>query len=444
MQFNDRQKEFFLAKNRYIAYGGARGGGKSWAVRIKAFLLCLKFEGIKILIVRRSYQELRENHILELSKMLNGIAKYQEITKCFTFPNGSTIKFGYLDSERDVLRYQGMEFDVIFIDEATQITEFQFETLNASIRGVNNFPKRMYLTCNPGGVGHAWVKRLFIEKRYREGENPEDFVFIPASIYDNKILLHADDDYLKTLEKLPLSIKRAWLYGDWDVLSGQYFSEFDENIHTVNDFEITGDYRFYSAMDYGLDMLAYYVFAVGKSGDIYVVEEIHLPNQIISTASEKILQSKYMDIHTRIAPPDLWGRSQESGKSRVDIFAENGIYLTRCSSDIESGLMAVKELLKINEGKSKLRIFRSCTNLINSLKTILSDTTNPNITANNPHNLTHSIDALRYFANFYFYPPKEEIKFDVSSLRGDVLQDYYNADQEVRRIIEKRYSVVKD
>lgn len=421
-----------------MAYGGARGGGKSWAVRMKGILLAVHFGGIKILLVRRSYAELRENHILEFLKLLNGVAKFSETEKSFKFANGSSIKFGYCDSERDVLRYQGMEFDVIFIDEATQLSEFQFETLNASIRGVNDFPKRMYLTCNPGGVGHAWVKRLFIERKYREGENAKDFKFISASIFDNDILLKKNEDYLHTLEKLPLHIKRAWLYGDWDILSGQFFPEFDYETHTCDEFEIPENFRIYTAMDYGLDMLAHYCIAVSPKGEVYVVDEIHEKNQIISMASEKILDVKFDEIHTRIAPPDMWGRSQESGKCKADLFAENGVYLTRCSNDIEAGLLAVKELLKI-ETKTKFKIFRKCVNLIFSLTNILSDTLNPNVTANSPHEITHALDALRYFAVYYFYPPSEMLEFDISVLRQDVLEDYYNASFEERKLIESRY-----
>ena len=94
----------------------------------------------------------------------SGIATFKESEKRFYFKNGSSIIFGYCATEGDVLQYQGQEYDVIFIDEATQFTEFQFSTLTACLRGANDFPKRMYLTCNPGGVGHAWVKRLFVDR----------------------------------------------------------------------------------------------------------------------------------------------------------------------------------------------------------------------------------------------------------------------------------------
>ncbi|MEG1850351.1 MAG: phage terminase large subunit, partial [Oscillospiraceae bacterium] len=166
---NERQKLFLTATTRYIAYGGARGGGKSWAVRCKAKLLAAAYPGIRILMMRRTFPELTENHILPLTVELAGIAVYRSGDRVFAFPNGSRIKFGYCDSEADVGQYQGQEYDVIFIDEATHFTEFQYDNIRACNRGVNAFPKRIYLTCNPGGVGHGWVKRLFIDQKYRAG-----------------------------------------------------------------------------------------------------------------------------------------------------------------------------------------------------------------------------------------------------------------------------------
>lgn len=145
-----KQEQFLLADARYIAYGGARGGGKSHAVRLKAALLALTYAGIRIIIIRRTYPELLENHIRRLSAELSGIAVYKEVDKSLTFPNGSRIVFGYCASDADVLRYQGQEYDVLMIDEATQLSEYQFNWLNAMVRGVNEFPKRTYLTCNPG------------------------------------------------------------------------------------------------------------------------------------------------------------------------------------------------------------------------------------------------------------------------------------------------------
>ena len=256
---NPRQIEFFKARARFIAYGGARGGGKSWAVRKKAAGLALSYPGASILIVRRTFPELRENHILPMTADLAGVARYRDADKSFTFPGGSRIVFGYCSSESDVLQYQGQEYDVIFMDEATQFTEFQFTTLTACLRGANDFPKRFYLTCNPGGVGHAWVKRLFIDRRYKKTEHPEDYVFIAANVYDNHALMEHDPDYVRMLENLPEEQRRAWLLGQWDIFEGQYFAEFDRNVHVCRPHGIPAHWRRYVTLDYGMDMLAYSV-----------------------------------------------------------------------------------------------------------------------------------------------------------------------------------------
>ena len=152
---NEKQKLFLSDRHKHIAFGGARGGGKSWAVRTKAVLLALRYSGIKMLIVRRSYPELINNHINPLREELYGLAGYNKSEKVFTFPNGSTIKFGYCNNDKDLDQYQGAEYDVIFLDEATQLQEMWIKKIIACVRGVNSFPKRDYYTCNPGGSSHG-------------------------------------------------------------------------------------------------------------------------------------------------------------------------------------------------------------------------------------------------------------------------------------------------
>lgn len=188
---NPRQAEFLRCRKKYIAFGGARGGGKSWAVRVKAVLLALRYAGIRLLIVRRTFQELENNHIRFLRAELSGIAEYKATARQFCFPNGSILDFGYCACDSDLDRYQGAEYDVIFLDEATQLKEVWMRQFAACLRGVNDFPKRICYTCNPGGVGHGYIRRLFIDRRYEPGENPDDYVFIPAKVTDNKALLRA-------------------------------------------------------------------------------------------------------------------------------------------------------------------------------------------------------------------------------------------------------------
>ena len=231
---NEKQLLFLADQHKFIGYGGARGGGKSWAVRVKAALLCLNYPGIKVMIVRRTYPELQENHILPLCAMLRcldddpaeRIAAYNDAKKHIVFPNGSRILFRYCDCDKDAARFQGTEVDVLFIDEATQHSEAQMHALRACVRGVNNYPKRIYCTMNPGGVGHGWVKRLFIDLQYLGAERAEDYSFIRSLVTDNAALMASDPDYLRSLQALPDKLRRAWLDGDWDIYEGQFFEDF--------------------------------------------------------------------------------------------------------------------------------------------------------------------------------------------------------------------------
>ena len=226
---SEKQREFLKCEKKYIAFGGARGGGKSWAVRCKAKLLALRYPGIRLLLVRRTMPEIETNHLVFLRRELAGAAVYRAGEKRFVFGNGSVLQFGYCASDRDAERYQGAEYDVIFFDEATQLQERWMRQLAACVRGVNGFPKRIYYTCNPGGPGHGYIKRLFIDRRYEPGENGEEYAFIPARVTDNGALLAQQPEYVKQLESLPPKLRAAWLEGRWDVLAGQVFQEFTDD-----------------------------------------------------------------------------------------------------------------------------------------------------------------------------------------------------------------------
>ena len=223
---NEKQVLALEDKHRHVAYGGARGGGKSWFVRWKAVLLSLRYPGIKILITRKTYKELLNNHIEPLKTMLRDIASYHAGEKCFRFPGGSTIWFGYCACDGDLGQYQGAEYDVWFCDEAGQFQESWIMQIDACVRGVNDFPKRSYYTLNPGGPSHGYFKRVFIDRRFRDEEKPEDYSFIQALCTDNRALMESQPEYLQVLKKLPKKLRDAWLYGRWDIFEGQFFEEF--------------------------------------------------------------------------------------------------------------------------------------------------------------------------------------------------------------------------
>lgn len=401
-QPNPKQKEFLLSQTKYTAYGGARGGGKSWVLRKKMALMALNYPGIRLLIIRRSYPELMENHVQPMMSdmaelIVKGAVKYKQAENVMEFCNGSRIVFGYLMTDKDLLRYQGQEYDVIALDEATQFKETMFRTLTASLRGANDFPKRFYLTCNPGGVGHAWVKRLFVDRRYSETERAEEYRFIQAKVYDNTALLEKDPEYVRLLENLPPDQKAAWLEGRWDVFEGQFFPEFGAE-HICQPFEIPAHWRRYFGMDYGLDMLAGYWAAADEKGELWIYREAYQSGLLMSEAAEKIRAMTMGEaVEGYFAPPDLWNRRQDTGRSVADAFAENGIYLMKVSNDRVTGWLEVKEWLKRGaEGKPRLHIFDSCRHLAESFPMLMHSQKDPNDVDTEPHEFTHGPDAVRY------------------------------------------------
>lgn len=396
-----KQIAFLEATARYVCYGGARAGGKSWVVRFKACLMAMARPGIKQMIVRRSYPELNENHILPLRELLAGVARYNDKEKSIFFPNGSRIKFSYCANPGDELQYSGQEWDIIYLDEAQQLSESAFNAIRATNRGVNEHPKRIYVTCNPGGIGMTWIRRLFIERDFSEEENPDDYVFIQALVTDNLALMESDPDYIKHLESLPPAQRAAWRYGDWYSYEGRFFAEFKNDSHVVEPFPIPSHWRRYRAIDYGLDMLAVLWIAVDEMGFEYVYRELHEPGLVAAEAARKIVSYSVNDdgtpekIDDTFAPPDLWSRTKDSGRDIAELFAENGVWFTRANPERIGGWQLLKEHLRSvsspdGEGEvPRLRVFRSCHTLIKHLQMLEFDEKRPSDAATQPHEITH-------------------------------------------------------
>ena len=386
-------------------FGGAAGGGKSYAQLIDSFLYAVKYPKSKQLILRRTLPELEKSLIrVSLGLFDLSVYKYNSAKHTGTFANGSIIDFGYCDRENDVYKYQSAEYDVIRFDELTHFTEDMYIYLMSRIRGVNSYPKQIKSSTNPGGVGHSWVKERFIDKCsggiYADENGTRQF--IPARVSDNSFLMKNDRQYVNRLNRLGEKDRRALLYGDWDIFDGQYFSEFRRSIHVVKPFAVPKHWKRYFTMDYGLDMLAGYFIAVDTQGKAYVYKEIYRPNLIISAAAREILAAGEKDISVYYAPPDLYNRRQDTGKSVAEIFAEHGILLAKAENDRVQGWYNLKEWLmpfKDEQGcvTANLVIFENCPNLIRTLPALTFDRTNPNDVANTPHELTHAPDALRYF-----------------------------------------------
>ena len=394
-----RQKEFFNSRARFTAYGGARGGGKSWALRRKLTAMCLRYAGIRCLIIRRTIPELRSNHIIPFLREYDGIISYSEAQKAMLFPNGSRIELGYCAADKDALRYQGQEYDVIAIDEATQLSEFRFSILKACLRGSNHFPRRMYLTCNPGGIGHSWVKRLFVDRDFRCGENPDEYKFIPARVFDNPNLTDADPEYVRSLESLPPRLKDAWLLGKWDVFDGQFFPEFDSAIHICDPRVIPDGLRKFIAMDYGLDMLAVLLIGVDDCGNLWVIREFCESGLTLSEAAKSTAMiAAGENAELAVCSPDLWNRRQDSGKSGFEIMQRvEGMPPMSAADDRRvMGWRVLREYLCAKEGHPFIRISSRCKNLTECLPALICDPIRQEDASSNPHRITHSPEALRY------------------------------------------------
>ena len=409
---NPKQALFFESKALYTCYGGARGGGKSWAIRAKAVGGAITWPGIRILIIRRTYPELQQNHIEPIIKMVpQTIGAYNGSLRTMYFTNGSFIKFGHAQSMTAIeTEYQGQEYDWIFLDEATQFTEMEFRTLGGCLRGVNEIPKRFYLTCNPGGVGHRWVKRLFIDRDFKldspnpeENENPDDYCFIFASVEDNSALMQSKggEAYKQMLSALPEKLRKAHRYGDWDALSGCYFDEFSENKHVCRPFSIPETWMKYRAFDYGLDMFACYWIAVDpETGRSYVYREFCKSNLIVKDAAAAIWENTLSgeNIQITFAPPDMWNRQKDTGKSMAEIFMLNEVNIVKSDNNRVQGHLQIKEMLAdMPDGKPGLIFFSNCKRIISDIQCIQADENNPSDCAKNPHDITHTVDGIRYY-----------------------------------------------
>ena len=406
-----KQKQFFNSRARFTAYGGARGGGKSWALRRKLVAMCLRYPTINCLLIRRTLPELKSNHILPFLREYKGLVQYSEADKVLKFQNGSKINLGFCDSDRDALRYQGQEYDVIAIDEATQLSEYRFLIFKACLRGTSDFPRRMYLTCNPGGIGHAWVKRLFVDRDFRHGENPNDYKFIQALVFDNSVLTSADPEYISSLKSLPDKMRRAWLYGEWDIFEGQFFPEFDARVHTCNPCVIPNLTSRFIAFDYGFDMLAALLMAIDSEGNLYAVRETCISGLTLTQAAKEIVAlSSGQNVEFAVASPDLWNRRQDSGRCGFEIMQSVPGMPPLIAADDRRipGWRVVREYLNPSDSTPNLKISYECPELIRCLPALMFDKNRPEDASGDPHSITHAPEALRYAVMSRLSPPVEK------------------------------------
>ncbi len=266
----------------WIAYGGSRGGAKSHGLRAAMLLRRLKHPGTRGLVFRKTFEQLWQNHIQPLFDQYPFMRDwYHTGHRELTLPNGSVIVFGYAEHPGDINAFQGQQFMDIGVDEATHLSEAELVFLRTCNRwpGKGDNECKMILTCNPGGVGHAFVKTRFFDKQYKGNESPDDYVFLQARAWDNVEWARAalaganltdkdyyawpdeqrfkffieKTDYGRTLNALPQTLKIGHLLGSWNKFSGQYFDVFDaaKHVHDVRSFELRPWMPRWIAIDWG-------------------------------------------------------------------------------------------------------------------------------------------------------------------------------------------------
>lgn len=400
------QTNFLAADEKDVLYGGAAGGGKSFAMLIDPLRYCHK-KGHRALILRRSMPELRE--LIDKSRELYPRAfpgtKFREVEKIWNFPSGAKIEFGFLEKEADVYRYQGQAYSWIGFDEITHLpTEFGWNYLASRLRTTDPSIKT-YLRCtaNPGGVGAHWVKKRYVEP----SELNKSFMgldgltrkFIPARLMDNPYLAK-DGEYERMLLSLPPIQRKQLLEGNWDVNEGAAFVEFDPSIHVVPPFDIPLHWERVKGIDYGYAAESCCLWAAVNPQDktLIIYRELYqkgLTGEALGAQITEREQNEYRSI-AGVLDTSAWARTGYTGPTIGEVLIKQGHKLRRADKNRIAGKVQIHEYLKQAnvESRPKLQIFNSCPNLIKELQSIPLSKTNPEDV--DTHAQDHAYDALRY------------------------------------------------
>jgi hypothetical protein len=382
-----------------VGFGGARGGGKShWLLAQMGADDCQRVPGLKCLLLRKvgksnleNFEDLRHRVFPRLPHL------YTASKNTVTFENGSRIVAGHYQHESDIDSYLGLEYDVIGIEEATTLTHRKYRDISTCCRTSKpGWRPRIYATANPGGVGHTWFKKLFVDRHHArlrlnipaaqaEIENPTLFetAFIPATVRDNA---HVNPEYIKILERLNGWQKRAWFHGDWDIAAGQFFSNFRRDVHVLkHEFDRQCVTDWICSMDYGYNH--YTVVLLGArdgDGNIYVVDE-HFGRRMLPEDHAKAIDRMFQRNCTCLeylsrfsAGPDCFS-TQYTGITIAKQYEQLGIGLSRSKADRVQGWAEVlRRLGDPDRGiKPTLFIDPRCKKLIETLPQLMHDPNHP-------------------------------------------------------------------
>ena len=399
------QTEFLAAPEKDVLYGGAAGGGKSYAMLVDPLRFCHR-PAHRALILRRTMPELREliDKSRELYPQAFPGAKFREVEKVWNFPSGAKIEFGFLERDADVYRYQGQSYSWIGFDEITHLpTEFGWNYLSSRLRTTDS-EIMPYLRCtaNPGGVGAHWVKKRYVDPfepgEAFKGADGLTRKFIPARLDDNPYLAE-DGRYEEMLKALPEVQRRQLLEGNWDITEGAAFVEFDTEAHVIPPFEIPIGWERIKGIDYGYASESACIWAAvdPSDGTLIVYRELYKKNLTGVDLGEMITQMELLDPFSVAGVLDTaaWARTGTTGPTVGESLQRAGHKLRRADKNRIQGKIQIHEYLKLKQsGRPNIQIFNTCPNLIRELQSIPLDKNNPEDV--DTHAPDHAYDALRY------------------------------------------------
>ena len=399
------QTEFLAAGETDVLYGGAAGGGKSYAMLVDPLRYCHR-AAHRALILRRSMPELRE--LIDKSRELYPKAfpgsKFREVEKLWNFPSGAKVEFGFLERDADVYRYQGQAYSWIGFDEITHLpTEFGWNYLASRLRTTDpDIVPYLRCTANPGGIGAHWVKKRYIDPSVPndsfEGSDGLTRKFIPARLQDNPFLSQ-DGRYEQMLKALPDVQRRQLLEGNWDISEGAAFTEFDAEVHIIPPFEIPIGWERVKGIDYGYASESACIWAAidPSDGTLIIYRELYQKNLTGVDLAQLITQMELQDPFSVAGVLDTaaWNKTGTTGPTVGETLVRAGHKLRRADKNRIQGKIQIHEYLKVQQsGRPRIQIFNTCPNLIRELQSIPLDRSNPEDV--DTHAQDHAYDALRY------------------------------------------------
>jgi phage terminase large subunit len=441
---------FWRDRSRYRVLKGGRGSKKSTTTALWFIYNIMKHPEANALIVRKTYKTHKDSTFAQLK----WAAKRLGVLHQWHFPRGNDLEATYKPTGQkllfrgydDPLKLTSITVDTgvlcwVWIEEAYEIEEeSDFDTLDESIRGImpEGLWKQITITYNP------WVNSHWTKSRFFDKTDPKAFT-LTTTYKCNEWLDEGDRYKIESLEVTNPDRYKVVGLGEYGIPGGTYFDEFRTDIHVVDPFVIPEHWQRYRVKDYGLDMLANYWIAVDTQGNAFVYKELYKPNLIISEAAKQIVEMTTPSEKIRInyAPPDLWNRRQETGKSAAELFGENGLQLTKASNERVQGWLNLKEWLKPIDSRdeqtgepiktARLKIFKNCVNLIRTLPQLQSDEKDPNDVATEPHELTHAPDALRYFCSMRTMPSSLVKKHEDTSIEARVRENIKKVSKKTKK-----------